>query len=820
MEEKTSPKKLIFKKYKILKVLGNGSFGNVFEGINIKTKQKVAIKTEDWKKKGNLLESEAYFLYHLKGFGIPEVKSFGVFGKFKVLVETLLGDSLSNIFSQLNYYFTLKDICMIAIQLIDRFEYIHSKYIIHRDIKPENIAIDYETNKIIYLIDFGLSKKYRSSRTGNHIKFSVPRRLTGTARYSSRNALGGKEQSRRDDLESLGYVLVFLGRGGYLPWQGIKCSSKLERYRKIYVMKKKIKAEVLCYGLPIEFQDYINYVKSLEFEQKPNYNYLRGLFINIMKKNNFSDDRLFSWLNDSNISKINERKSNKEKKIVDLFKRKESPKLRLYRNILNSCEKMNKNKNLNFTEIKVDQNIKNNLNIIKNEINYENRSFSKNRKHKKKESSKLSDKFGTQLTLIDVTLDIDDNTIEYEKNKKINLYNKNEDVIEDNNQKISINLNPLEISFKEVPLKRSLSQNDIVIANNEETFYDLDVDRLKGQSGKNKNVINNIIMKDKENSLVKNKNCKNIEISPIKNENKIKLNSKENNNLKKNNINNNKININSDKLYHDKNILNKKLIKLGEINKNINYKQNKNIGINHYKKNPDYLNDSMKKLNKNLFDNQLNIYKLKNVNINSPKVKNHKKSISPIIKNKINKPYIININNSNRYTNFSRHHSPIKFITPINTINQSYQIPIKKNQFIYNNNNPLINKRNLQNVICNISPYNISKNLKNFENINNYIINKRIKFNKNDSRYNSFNKNKEQNNNNNLKIKKIKIDGNIKSKLINENINGNLYRNLSNEFFVYNGYNNSTINNNNLDLYYVPNSTMNNYNNLYSKINF
>ena len=210
MDENFMHNKLIFKKYKILNLIGKGSFGLVFRGKNMSDNTEVAIKIEDWKKKGNLLETEANFLYFLKGFGIPEVKSFGIYGKYKVLVQNLLGNSLEDIFEQFNKKFTIKDICMIGIQLMDRFEFIHSKYIVHRDIKPDNLVVDLETNKIIYLIDFGLSKKYRSSRTGNHIKFSKPKRLTGTVRYSSANALTGKEQSRRDDLESIGYVLIFL----------------------------------------------------------------------------------------------------------------------------------------------------------------------------------------------------------------------------------------------------------------------------------------------------------------------------------------------------------------------------------------------------------------------------------------------------------------------------------------------------------------------------------------------------------------------------------------------------------------------------------
>ena len=245
--------KIIFGKYILSVILGRGSFGLVYKGKNILTGENVAIKLEDYKKMGNNLESETYFLIILKSIGIPEVKSFGICGKYKVLVQTLLGDSLETIFNKSN--FTLKDVSMIALQLLDRLEFIHSKYVIHRDIKPENLLVDLETKSIIYLIDFGFAKKYRSSRTKKHILFTVPKKLTGTVRYSSVNTLRGVQQSRRDDLESAGYVFIYFAQKGYLPWEGLNITDKLKRYRKIYEIKKNIKPEKLCKGLPKEFSE-------------------------------------------------------------------------------------------------------------------------------------------------------------------------------------------------------------------------------------------------------------------------------------------------------------------------------------------------------------------------------------------------------------------------------------------------------------------------------------------------------------------------------------------------------------------------------------
>ena len=212
--------KIFFRRYKTEKILGKGSFGYVYKGKNIINNELVAIKTEEYKIKGDVLESEAYFLVYLKNFGIPEVKSFGVYKKYKILVQTLLDKDLETLFSKYSHI-NAKDICMIFIQLLDRLEFVHSKYVIHRDLKPENIMFDLETKKIIYLIDFGMAKKYRSGKTKKHIKFSIPSRLTGTARYCSINALRGTEQSRRDDLESLGYVMIYLARKRFLPWMGL-----------------------------------------------------------------------------------------------------------------------------------------------------------------------------------------------------------------------------------------------------------------------------------------------------------------------------------------------------------------------------------------------------------------------------------------------------------------------------------------------------------------------------------------------------------------------------------------------------------------------
>ena len=155
----TTSKQLIFGKFKLLKEIGEGSFGKVYSGINIKTKEPVAIKLEPKSLPLNFLKSEAFYLFILKGVGIPKLKAFGMYKKYNVLVENLLGDSLYTILRKYKNKLPLKDSLMIAIQIIERLEYLYSKYLIHRDIKPTNLLIGHDDPYIIYLIDYGLCKK-------------------------------------------------------------------------------------------------------------------------------------------------------------------------------------------------------------------------------------------------------------------------------------------------------------------------------------------------------------------------------------------------------------------------------------------------------------------------------------------------------------------------------------------------------------------------------------------------------------------------------------------------------------------------------------
>ncbi len=189
--------------------------------------------------------------------------------------------------------FSLKTTILIAQDMIKSIFYVHSKGFIHRDIKPENFLIGLDNNRI-HIIDFGLSKAYRK-KTREHIPFKETSKLIGTIRYISINCHKGYELSRRDDLESIGYVLVYL-INGCLPWQGLNCPSD-QMADKVKEIKENTSIDELCLSLPNEFKLYFEHVKSLEFETKPNYNYLLGLFTNLYKKMNYEYDDIYDWSN-------------------------------------------------------------------------------------------------------------------------------------------------------------------------------------------------------------------------------------------------------------------------------------------------------------------------------------------------------------------------------------------------------------------------------------------------------------------------------------------------------------------------------------------
>ena len=294
------------------KILGKGSFGKIYAGINKATGEEIAIKLEPLtSEQPQLIYEYKIYKYLQNGFGIPKVYECSRDKQYTILIMDLLGDSLEKKFNYCERKFSLLTVLMIMEQLVTRIEFIHSKNLLHRDIKPDNFLVGRGNKRnIIYAIDFGLSKKYRDGKTGLHIPYRDGKSLTGTARYASINTHLGIEQSRRDDIEALGYIMVYFLKGS-LPWQGMVINDVKKKYDKIKKLKLEIKLTDLCNALPIETVKFIQYARDMKFEDRPDYNYLRDLLRKAAKNNNLKfDSTKFDWIVKEDNEKRNKNNDN------------------------------------------------------------------------------------------------------------------------------------------------------------------------------------------------------------------------------------------------------------------------------------------------------------------------------------------------------------------------------------------------------------------------------------------------------------------------------------------------------------------------------
>ncbi|EAN83292.1 casein kinase, putative [Trypanosoma cruzi] len=306
---------MIANRYCISQKIGAGSFGEIFRGTNMQTGETVAIKLEQAKTRHPQLAFEARFYRILNAgggvVGIPNILFYGVEGEFNVMVMDLLGPSLEDLFSFCGRKLSLKTTLMLAEQMIARIEFVHSKSVIHRDMKPDNFLMGTgKKGHHVYVVDFGLAKKYRDPRTHQHIPYKEGKSLTGTARYCSINTHLGIEQSRRDDLEGIGYILMYFLRGS-LPWQGLPAATKQEKYVAIAKCKMSLSLETLCKGFPAEFAAYLNYTRGLRFEDKPDYSYLKRLFRELFIREGYHVDYVFDWT----LKRIHESLQDEEKEL-------------------------------------------------------------------------------------------------------------------------------------------------------------------------------------------------------------------------------------------------------------------------------------------------------------------------------------------------------------------------------------------------------------------------------------------------------------------------------------------------------------------------
>ena len=438
---------IFFGKYKTVKKLGEGSFGKVYKAEY--NGEYFAVKFESRSRTKSLLEQEATIMTYLQGPNIPYIVSNGYSGEYNLLVMQLIDKSLEDIL-HIRKTFSIKTTAMVVFQLIGVLHFIHDKNIIHRDVKPDNCVMgSAELNENLYLIDFGLAKKYRSSRTLKQYPQTRKKRLTGTARYASIHALEGYEQSRRDDMESVGYIMAYLLRGG-LPWQGLKLKSKENKYKNILEKKKEITSQELFKGFPNEFPEILEYTKNLGYEQEPEYEMLRNKLMALCKRLNYNFDFIYDWTTDRDLTKRKNKKnltsmktqstlSTKNVKKTSKSKKKEKyveniPDGQLDKNKKNKDKDKNKEKsNKNETDTKNDKNEsdnhknednKNDINDKKEEkkneeikINMEGK-----KEHEKNQVVKNVDENKDNIIKEDENENDDDNSIENGNNS-----NNNED---------------------------------------------------------------------------------------------------------------------------------------------------------------------------------------------------------------------------------------------------------------------------------------------------------------------------------------------------------------------------------------------------------
>lgn len=301
-ETKNEGEPLVLDRYKLGAPIGNGAFGQVFVGYDVKKgNREVAIKLEKSTARHPQLRFEAKVYQELQGSpGVPRLMYYGQDGQYNVLVIQRLGYSLDHLFRYCGNRFSLKTVLMLADQMLQRLETLHDNRVIHRDLKPDNFVFGLEAHaNDLYLIDFGLSKCYVHPDTMVHIPFQTGKSLIGTPRYASINNHRGFEQSRRDDLESMAYLLLYF-LGGRLPWQATekaKSVAKKEKmpFQKIGEWKERISEADICPSAPDELVLLLKYSQALGFYERPDYQRVRQMLSRLFDAQGYTRDNVFDW---------------------------------------------------------------------------------------------------------------------------------------------------------------------------------------------------------------------------------------------------------------------------------------------------------------------------------------------------------------------------------------------------------------------------------------------------------------------------------------------------------------------------------------------
>ncbi|KAG2109531.1 casein kinase I isoform delta [Suillus clintonianus] len=263
-------------RFRLGDVLGSGSYAVVYHARNIIKDDAVAVKLESITAQPSSVQCEYAILKRLEGgVGIPRTLWFSRESTYHALVLGLLGPSLHDLFLAHDRKFSLHTVVNLGIQLLSRLEYIHSNNYVHCNIKPQNVLMGLGHLKhTAFIIDFGIAKEYWDTATRVHIPFRQNQCLTGTPAFASINNHLGVDLGRRDDLESLTYMLIYLLRGS-LPW----LISDHEKLSSSSILERKVNTtiEVLCSGIPVKFASVLIYTRSLAFSEDPDYEHLRSL---------------------------------------------------------------------------------------------------------------------------------------------------------------------------------------------------------------------------------------------------------------------------------------------------------------------------------------------------------------------------------------------------------------------------------------------------------------------------------------------------------------------------------------------------------------